>query len=472
MHRPPIDKGWTATRMSARHERDFTPVSWMEYFDEAHDIIAPSEPNQYNDQHDSFRVYLKNFRSPYAPERELGKTLDPSRLEISSDKMRKYSEVPTLVMLHGGGYSALTWAEFSRNLRDHCLFRLLAIDLRSHGDTKTADHIRMDIDTLISDTYMVIHETHRICGFPETPKIVLIGHSMGGAIAIKCAYRCAESLPSLIGFVVIDVVEGTAKEALPLMMSVIQTRPTSFPSLSNAIEWSFKSGMAKNCQAARVSMPGNLVNIVNHHLAIHDIHVDGNGNDDSRTKLFASLQKHSFHLGVDQLAFSNSFKSSLSISSPRIQQLKDGNTDQSSIFGPRNSRTMITEDDEEQSHGEKMDTTETELEAQSDEFKKPTEIKNCGYGWRTNLAMTQPYWNGWFDGLSHEMLEAPVQGKFLILAGVDRLDKALTIGQMQGKFKLQVLPKCGHAIHEDLPARVASDISDFLIRNKFTKSHD
>lgn len=38
----------------------------------------------------------------------------------------------------------------------------------------------------------------------------------------------------------------------------------------------------------------------------------------------------------------------------------------------------------------------------------------------------------------------------LLLAGTDRLDKELTIAQMQGKFQLVLLPSCGHAIQEDV----------------------
>ena len=51
--------------------------------------------------------------------------------------------------------------------------------------------------------------------------------------------------------------------------------------------------------------------------------------------------------------------------------------------------------------------------------------------WRTDLAATQPYWEGWFVGLSKKFLEAK-GGKLLLLAGTDRLDKELMIGQMQG----------------------------------------
>lgn len=51
--------------------------------------------------------------------------------------------------------------------------------------------------------------------------------------------------------------------------------------------------------------------------------------------------------------------------------------------------------------------------------------------WRTNLAATKPFWENWFIGLSRKFLDAR-GGKLLLLAGTDRLDKELMIGQMQG----------------------------------------
>lgn len=38
--------------------------------------------------------------------------------------------------------------------------------------------------------------------------------------------------------------------------------------------------------------------------------------------------------------------------------------------------------------------------------------------------------------------------RLLILAGTDRLDKELMIGQMQGKFQMEVVPEVGHMLHE------------------------
>ena len=59
--------------------------------------------------------------------------------------------------------------------------------------------------------------------------------------------------------------------------------------------------------------------------------------------------------------------------------------------------------------------------------------------WRTDLAATQPFWEGWFVGLSRKFLEAK-GGKLLLLAGTDRLDTELTIGQMQGALS----PACSN----------------------------
>lgn len=63
--------------------------------------------------------------------------------------------------------------------------------------------------------------------------IVLVGHSMGGAIAVSASYK----IQSLVGLCVIDVVEGTALDALSSMQSILRGRPTHFKSIPHAIQW-------------------------------------------------------------------------------------------------------------------------------------------------------------------------------------------------------------------------------------------
>ena len=86
------------------------------------------------------------------------------------------------------------------------------------------------------------------------------------------------------------------------------------------------------------------------------------------------------------------------------------------------------------------------------------------WSWRTDLAATQPYWEGWFAGLSRKFLDAK-GGKLLVLAGTDRLDKELMIGQMQGKYQLQVFPEAGHFLHEDQAEKTAMTVAEFYRRN-------
>ena len=53
----------------------------------------------------------------------------------------------------------------------------------------------------------------------------------------------------------------------------------------------------------------------------------------------------------------------------------------------------------------------------------------------------------------------------MILAGTDRLDKELMIGQMQGKFQLTVIPEAGHFVQEDVPEKTATLLAEFFKRN-------
>lgn len=63
------------------------------------------------------------------------------------------------------------------------------------------------------------------------------------------------------------------------------------------------------------------------------------------------------------------------------------------------------------------------------------------------MELTRGYGSGWFIGLSSKFLAART-ARLLVLAGTDRLDKELMIGQMQGKFQMIVVPDTGHMIHE------------------------
>ncbi|KAI7863319.1 PIN domain-like protein [Spinellus fusiger] len=171
---------------------------------------------------------------------------------------------------------------------------------------------------------------------------------MGGAVVVDVAYQ--RLFRRLCGVLVIDVVEGSAMEALANMNAYIATRPRQFGRIEEAVQWSVRSHTVRHLPSARVSIPPLLC------------------------------------------------------------------------------------------------------------------YQNDRYEWRTDLSKTEDYWTGWFEDMSRKFIKCPAS-KLLLLAGVDRLDKELMIGQMQGKFQLEVFPEAGHFVQEDQPLKTATLIYDFWRRN-------
>jgi len=63
---------------------------------------------------------------------------------------------------------------------------------------------------------------------------------MGGSIATKATeIACNDNTlgAKIQGLIVIDVVEGTAIEALPFMENIVKNRPSSFKDPQSAIQW-------------------------------------------------------------------------------------------------------------------------------------------------------------------------------------------------------------------------------------------
>ncbi|RUO96134.1 hypothetical protein BC936DRAFT_142567, partial [Jimgerdemannia flammicorona] len=62
-------------------------------------------------------------------------------------------------------------------------------------------------------------------------------NSMGGSVVTDVAHKQLLKPFHVLGLAVLDVVEGSAMEALSSMLSYLRTRPTQFRSLEQAIEW-------------------------------------------------------------------------------------------------------------------------------------------------------------------------------------------------------------------------------------------
>eukprot|EP00093_Oithona_nana_P012035 12035.XXX_661160_662383_1 [CDS] Oithona nana genome sequencing. len=324
---------------------------------------------------------------------------------------------PLLVFLHGGGYSGLTWSLLNEEITRLVNCQTLAIDLRGHGCSQTENEEDLSSQTMASDISNVVK--YHVESLDSIPEIVLVGHSMGGALAVHTALE--GEIDALIGLVVIDVVEGTAMDALSSMQSFLRGRPKTFHSIEYAIEWSLRSAQVRNGESARVSMPGQLRNATTNECAANEIKEETETSIESTSKPTARL--------------------------------------------PLEDEHAIQEEDE--------DDDEASKEPKEKQFKSPEEpeLKTSSYAWRIDLGQTEPHWTGWFTGLSSKFLSVPAT-KMLVLAGVDRLDRDLTVGQMQGKFQMQVLPQAGHAVHEDVPEKLAEILAAFLVRNKFATAKD
>lgn len=350
-----------------KKHNDYTPILWSKYFDTSED---------YTIKKNKFRVY------------------------------RSGNEGPVMLLLHGGGYSALTWALFSTEIKSRVVCQTVAIDLRGHGGTTTENDYDLSIETMATDVGDVLKEIFK----DECPQVVVVGHSMGGAVAVHAA--AGGHIPSLAGVCVIDVVEGTAMQALASMQSYLRGRPKNFRSLEYAIEWCYRSGQTRNLEAAKVSMPGQLKNLLTGDIATNDV--------------------------TDYTPIEDSLP--LPDKADSIQEESDDEPDELKI-----------------------------------NFKSPGPSSNSHevvtqhlYTWRIDLSRTEDHWPGWFRGLSDLFLNHIQASKLLLLASINGLDTDLTVGQMQGKFQMQVLAKCGHAVQEDAPDQVADVLASFLMRNKLT----
>lgn len=253
---------------------------------------------------------------------------DPAGLEIHAFLTSPADKGPLFVMHHGAGSSGLSFAVVASEIRKRLpTAGILSLDARGHGLTKdpSANSLDLSLDTLARDLLNAITLTQEEMKWSKLPPIVLIGHSLGGSVVTELARRGALR-DALLGYAVLDVVEGSAMDALQSMQTYLSTRPSGFPSLEAGIEWHVRSRTLRNSVSARTSVPALL-----HH--------------------------------------------------------------------------------------------------------EPHEGDARPWKWRTDLASTHPFWEDWFQGLSDKFLGAK-GGKLLLLAGTDRLDTALTIGQMQGTVSL------------------------------------
>lgn len=424
------------------------------------------------------------------------------------------------------------------------------------------------------------------------PPTVILGHSMGGAVAVRAASLFPPSV--LSGAIVVDVVEGSALSALASMDLVLRRRPRGFASLDAAGVWAVEHGLWKRISSLLVSLPTQLVQRGgpeerrwNHGklppgpdglertgkgasggdglAASHEapsaaprplkrtdtpatLAVAGMDDDDVIARLGeardapAVIEEPELELELGAIA-----------EGEEDEDEEEGREEEAGAVGGDEERAGAVGGDEERAggtrpaareqkrhkgdRGESTSTRRVGVESGAADSVSPsgsgaadrararerTGEEACAglarpplspalpapsrppapsstsasprpprpsgpdkasgafaplpplarssagasphrWVWRADLASTRPFWRDWYLGLSNAFLAVPC-AKLLILAGTDRLDTPLTIGQMQGKFQLALFPDAGHAVHEDQPADVAGTVAGFLSRH-------
>ena len=254
--------------------------------------------------------------------------------------------------IHGAGLCGASFALLSSKIKPFA--GLVTFDLPMHGNNKNySDETELSMESLVNLTLLIIkYLTEK---FPED-SIVLLGHSLGGSIASSVVHHIFNTNQTnfltikrhIVGLIVVDVVEGSAIDALPFMKNMVMSRPKKFKTIENAIAYTIQSRTVSNLHSAKLSIP----------------------------PLF--------------------------------------------------------------------------------------KLNNGVWEWKTDLLKTEKYWENWFKHLNKGFLECNLS-KILVLAHVDRMDKELTIAQMQGKFKLVCFTSVvGHCVHEDDPEQMTSTIKSFL----------
>lgn len=170
---------------------------------------------------------IKEKHYPYAIKKH---KLKQSSIDIAY--MDEGQGAKTILFLHGLGHSALGWVKNIKELKNN--FRCIAIDLPGNGLSSFSNQYPYSIHFFARCIHDFIEEM-------ELDNVYLVGHSMGGQIALMYAHLFPESAKGLIlcapaGLEVFNSWEKTMYKSTMQMIDLINTEEQS---LKQAIQNSF-----------------------------------------------------------------------------------------------------------------------------------------------------------------------------------------------------------------------------------------
>lgn len=101
--------------------------------------------------------------------------------------------LPTLVLVHGLDSTRLTFRPFIEETAGR--WNVLAVDQRGHGESPLGEEGEFSASAVAADLHAALEERESMGG---SGKVVLVGHSMGGKVAMKFAADFPEKVAALV----------------------------------------------------------------------------------------------------------------------------------------------------------------------------------------------------------------------------------------------------------------------------------
>lgn len=130
-----------------------------------------------------------------------------------------------IVCLHGAGASSVVWMDVVRRLAPGR--RVIAPDLPGHGQSDPWQ----PPEAVSIESYRDAVGT--VCATLEVKRAVLVGHSLGGLVALECAAAFPERVAG-----VVMVTSGARLPVSPRVFEVLEKDPAGFPEWLNRLGWS------------------------------------------------------------------------------------------------------------------------------------------------------------------------------------------------------------------------------------------
>ncbi len=139
-----------------------------------------------------------------------------------------------MILIHGFGNEAHIWDDFAPQVAGH--YRVIALDLRGHGDSDWDPESRYDYPHHVADLEAVVNAL-------GIERMVLVAHSLGGRVSMLYAGRHPEQLAGLV--IVDSAPELDVRGTTRIRMEVAEHRDPAFETVAQ-----YENLLAHNYPAA------------------------------------------------------------------------------------------------------------------------------------------------------------------------------------------------------------------------------